>query len=84
MAFSDVSGALQDFQLFSSTTMDYQLHHQGIVGDGATRIASIRLRLKHTDASDTLVIKDSAQITALAIDDSSGNVNRTYYNGSLS
>ena len=84
MAFNDVSGALQDFELFSTTAQDFQLHHQGIVGDGITRIASIRLRLKHTDASDTLVVKDSAQITALAIEDSSGNVNRTYYNGSLS
>ena len=83
-SFSDVSGALNDFQLYSSSATDYQLSHQGILGDGSTRIASIRLRIKHDDSSDTLVIKDSMQITALAVDDSSGSVSKTYLNGSLS
>jgi hypothetical protein len=41
-------------------------------------------RFKHDQASDTLVIKDSMQITALAVDDSSGNTSKTYLNGSLS
>ena len=83
-SFSDVSGATNDFQLYSSSATDYQLSHQGILGDGSTRIASIRLRIKHDDSSDTLVIKDSMQITALAVDDSSGSVSKTYLNGSLS
>jgi hypothetical protein len=83
-SFSDVSGAPQDFQLYSNTATDYQLSHQGILGDGSTRIASIRLRIKHGQASDTLVIKDSMQITALAVDDCSGNTSKTYLNGSLS
>jgi hypothetical protein len=83
-SFSDVSGALNDFQLYSSSATDYQLSHQGVLGDGTTRIASIRLRIKHDDTSDTLVIKDSFQLTALAVDDSSGSVSKTYLNGSLS
>ena len=83
-AFSDVSGALNDFQLYSDSATDYQLSHQGVLGDGSTRIASIRLRIKHDQASDTLVIRDSMQITALAVDDSSGSVSKTYLNGSLS
>ena len=83
-SFNDVSGAPQDFQLYSNTATDYLLSHQGILGDGSTRIASIRLRIKHDQASDTLVIKDSMQITALAVDDASGNTSKTYLNGSLS
>ena len=83
-SFNDVSGALNDFQLYSTFPIDYQLSHQDVLGDGTTRIASIRLRIKHDNSSDTLVIKDSLQITALAVDDSSGNTNKTYLNGSLS
>ena len=48
------------------------------LGDGSTRIAGIRLRLKHDTASDTLAVTDSLQISCSAIDDSSGNINRTY------
>jgi hypothetical protein len=55
-----------------------------VLGDGSTRIASIRLRIKHDHSSDTLVVKDSFQLTALAVDDSSGSVSKTYLNGSLS
>lgn len=83
-AFNNVSGAPQDFQLYSSSAMDYQLTHQGVLGDGTTRIASIRLRLKHDVASDTVSVKDSLQMTAIAIDDTSGNTSRTYNNGSIS
>jgi hypothetical protein len=64
--------------------MDYQITHQGVLGDGVTRIGSIRLRMKHTHASDTVSIKDSLQMTAIAIDDSSGNTSRTYNNGVIS
>ena len=44
-AYNDVSGAPQDFQLYSSSSTDYQITHQGVLGDGSTRISSIRLRL---------------------------------------
>jgi hypothetical protein len=85
LAFNDVSGASNDFQLPpSASATDYQLSHQGVLGDGTTRIASIRLRLKQDQVGDTLVIKDSLQITALAVDNTSGNINKTYFNGSLS
>jgi hypothetical protein len=83
-SFHDVSGALNDFQLYSSSATNYQLSHQGILGDGTTRIAPIRLRIKHDQSSDTLVVKDSMRITVLAVDDSSGSVSKTYLNGSLS
>ena len=83
-SYNDVSGAPQDFQLYSSIAMDYQITHQGVLGDGVTRIGSIRLRMKHDVASDTVSIKDSLQMTAIAIDDSSGNTSRTYNNGVIS
>ena len=83
-SYNDVSGAPQDFQLYSSTSMDYQITHQGVLGDGVTRIGSIRLRMKHDIASDTVSIKDSLQMTAIAIDDSCGNTSRTYNNGVIS
>ena len=83
-SYNDVSGAPQDFQLYSSTAMDYQLTHQGVLGDGVTRIGSIHLRMKHNVASDTVSIKDSMQMTAIAIDDSSGNTSRTYNSGVIS
>jgi hypothetical protein len=79
-----VSGSLDDFQLSSTTATDYQLTHDSVLGDGTSRIAGIRLRIKHTESSDTLVVKDSCQITCLAIDNTSGNVNRTYNNGNIS
>ena len=40
--------------------------------------------MKHDVASDTVSIKDSLQMTAIAIDDSSGNTSRTYNNGVIS
>ena len=83
-SYNDISGAPQDFQLYSSIAMDYQLTHQGVLGDGVTRIGSIRLRMKHDVASDTVSIKDSMQMTAIAIDDSSGNTSRTYNSGVIS
>ena len=79
-----MSTTIDRMKEYSSSATDYQLSHQGILGDGSTRIASIRLRLKHDHSSDTLVVKDSMQITALAVDDSSGSVSKTYLNGSLS
>ena len=83
-AYSDVTSQVNDFSFYSSTEHDYLLGHQAGLGDGSTRIAGIRLRLKHTVDSDTVKITDSVQITAIAIDDSSGNINRTYNNGSIS
>lgn len=83
-AYEDVSGAPRDFQLYSSTALDYQLSTYAVLGDGSTKIAGVRLRLKHDQAGDSVAVKDSMQITCIAIDDSSGNVNRTYNNGSIS
>ena len=72
------------FALYSATEDSYLLGHQDLLGDGATKIASVRLRVKHDVASDTVAITDSLQITALAIDDTSGNQARTYSSGVLS
>ena len=83
-AYSDVSSQTRPFGLYSGSPSDYLLGHQVNLGDGATRIASIRLRVKHDVASDTLSITDSLQTTCLAIDDASGNINRTYTSGVLS
>ena len=83
-AYGDVSGAPRDFDLSSASATDYQLNSDAVLGDGTTRIAKIRLRLKSSHGSDTLVVKDSMQLTCFAIDDTSGNVNRTYANNALS
>ena len=85
-AFNDLSGNISDFQLYTPVAtgnQDFQLSHFGVVGDGTARIASIRLRLKHTEAADTLKVTDSIQVTAIAVDDTSGNTNKTYANGVL-
>ena len=86
-AFNDLSGNISDFQLYTPASIgnqDFQLSHFGVVGDGTARIASIRLRMKHTEASDTVKVTDSIQVTAIAVDDTSGNTNKTYANGVLS
>ena len=85
-AFNDLSGNISDFQLYTPASIgnqDFQLSHFGVVGDGTARIASIRLRMKHTEASDTVKVTDSIQVTAIAVDDTSGNTNKTYANGVL-
>jgi hypothetical protein len=86
-AFNDLSGNISDFQLYTPASIgnqDFQLSHFGVVGDGTARIASIRLRMKHTEAADTVKVTDSIQVTAIAVDDTSGNTNKTYANGVLS
>ena len=70
--------------MYSSSATNYLLGHQANLGDGSTRIAKIRMRIKHDVASDSVAITDSLQMTCLAIDDSSGNINRTYSSGTLS
>ena len=85
-AFNDLSGNISDFQLYTPASIgnqDFQLSHFGVVGDGTARIASIRLRMKHTEAADTVKVTDSIQVTAIAVDDTSGNTNKTYANGVL-
>jgi hypothetical protein len=72
------------FALYSATQVSYLLGHTDLLGDGTTKIASIRLRAKHDIASDTVAVTDSLQMTAFAIDDTSGNVNRTYTSGTIS
>ena len=83
-AYSNVESQTNTFQLYSTTAMDYLLGLQATLGDGATRIAGMRIRVKHDVASDTLAITDSCQTTAIAIDDSSGNVQRTFSSGTIS
>ena len=83
-AFSDVSGANQDFDLDSASATDYQITSDRVLGDGSSRIAKIRLRLKSSHGSDTVAVKNSLQLTCLAIDDSSANIQRTYANNAIS
>ena len=83
-AFSTLEYTATDAQMFASTAGgEHLFNHQAIVGDGSSRIASVRLRIKHTESADTLRITDSLQTTILAVDDTSGNINRTYTNGTL-
>ena len=84
-SYSDVTTQVQTIAgLSSASTQNYLLGHQAGLGDGSTRIAGIRLRIKHDVVSDTLALTDSLQISAIAIDDTSGNINRTYNAGSIS
>ena len=83
-SYSDVTTQTRTFGLYSSSATDYLLGHQATLGDGSTRIAGIRMRVKHDVSSDTVALTDSLQMTCLAIDDSSGNINRTYSSGTLS
>ena len=83
-AYSDVTTQTRTYQMYSSSATDYLLGHQANLGDGSTRIAKIRMRIKHDVASDSVAITDSLPMTCLAIDDSSGNINRTYSSGTLS
>ena len=83
-SYSDVTTQTRTYQMYSSSASDYLLGHQATLGDGSTRIAGIRMRVKHDVSSDTVAITDSLQMTCLAIDDSSGNINRTYSSGVLS
>lgn len=83
-SFSDLSGNIPDFQLYTdSGSQDFLLSHQAVIGDGSTRIASIRMRVKHDQANDTVKVTDSAQLTAIAVSDDSGNTTKTYSNGNL-
>lgn len=83
-SYNDISTQVRTFGLYSASATDYLLGHQAGLGDGATRIASVRMRVKHDQASDSVAITDSLQLTCIAIDDSSGNINRTYTSGVLS
>ena len=82
--YVEMAGQESTFNLYSATEHTYQLGNTISIGDGVTPIARIRLKLKHDNASDTVSIADSLQITALAIDDSSGNTNRVYSSGTIS
>jgi hypothetical protein len=42
------------------------------------------MRVKHDVASDSVAITDSSQVLCIAIDDSSGNTQRTFSSGTLS
>ena len=54
------------------------------IGNGTDRIARVRLRVKHNNASASYALTDSAQITCLAVADDSGNTQRTFNAGALS
>jgi hypothetical protein len=82
--YFEMSGQESTYGMYSATEHTYQLGSTTSIGDGTTPIAGIRLKVKHDVASDTVSIADSLQITALAIDDTSGNVNRTYTSGTIS
>jgi hypothetical protein len=82
--YVEMLGQESTWNMYSATEHTYQLGNTNSIGDGVTPIAGIRLKLKHDNASDTVAIADSLQITALAIDDSSGNTNRVYSSGTIS
>jgi hypothetical protein len=81
--YFEMTGQESTFGMYSATEHTYQLGNTNSIGDGATPLARIRLKVKHDVASDTVAISDSLQLTALAIDDSSGNVTRTFSSGSI-
>ena len=83
-AYSDVTSQTDDFHFSSASESIYLLSHGATLGDGATRIASIRLRIKHDTPSNTLAITDSLQTTCIAIDNTSSNVQRTFSSGTIS
>jgi len=83
-AYSDVTSQTDDFHFSSASESTYLLSHGATLGDGATRIASIRLRIKHDTPSNTLAITDSLQTTCIAIDNTSSNVQRTFSSGTIS
>jgi len=82
--FQDITDEEQDFNLLSAQESSYLFSLTASIGDGATRIAKIRMRAKHDVASDSLAITDSSQVVCIAIDDSSGNTQRTFSSGTLS
>ena len=92
VAFYNSSGVQQPYanehtqkkthaQLYNTTVSSA---HSATLGDGATRIAGVRFRVKNMNANNTLQIIDSYQCNALAIDDTSGNTQRTFASGSIS
>ena len=77
LGFNDLGNG-SDFQLPSdSVGNEFLSSHQSVVGNGTSRIASIRLRVQHSQSGDTLRLTDSAQVSVLAIDDTSGNQTHT-------
>lgn len=78
LGFSDL-GNFSDMQLPSdSAGNEFLSSHFSVVGNGTSRIASIRLRVQHSQSGDTVRLTDSAQISVLAVDDSSGNTAFNY------
>ena len=81
--YVEMTGQESTYGMYSATEHTYQLGNTNSIGDGVTPLARIRLKVKHDVASDTVAISDSLQLTALAIDDSSGNVTRTFSSGNI-
>ena len=63
---------------------NYGAGGQFVVGDGSTRIASVRVRMSQDGSGDTFNVVDQLQLTCIAIEDSSGSVTRTYASGTIS
>ena len=78
LGFSDLGNA-GDMELPDNTTAnEFLASHFSVVGNGTSRIASIRSRVQHSQSGDTVRLTDSAQISVLAVDDTSGNSTYTY------
>ena len=78
LGFNDLGNATDMELPDNSTANEFLANHIAIVGNGSSRIASIRLRAQHSQSGDTLRLTDSAQISVLAVDDTSGNNTHTY------
>jgi hypothetical protein len=60
------------------------LAHRATLGNGASRIAAVRFRIKHSNQSESLSLIDNYQQTCLAIKDDSANSQRTFASGVIS
>ncbi len=78
------NGRPDTYNMYHATATDSQLGNQSLIGNGSDHIAGIRLRIKHDIPGNTLYIKDTLQLTALCVDDSSGAVTRTFSSGTIS
>ena len=83
-AYVEATDTEDDFEIDAGETHSWLITYGGVVGDGSQRIAKIRNRFKHDTASANIAFTNTAQLTALAVDDTSGNTSRTYNAGSLS
>ena len=81
--YVEMTGQESTYNMYSEKQHTYQLGNTNSVGDGITPLAKIRLKIMHHIASDTVAISDSLQLTCLAINDTSGNISRTFSGGTI-